>query len=495
MADDHSQRPYRSSETIARSGQARSTSSAAGSDPLAELARLIGQTDPFGDLGKEPRRAPATAPAAAPAAIDWSAPPPQSFAPHQPAPPVAPSAYPPQAAPPFNPPQYEPGTYDNAGYDQAYAQPPAGDLYQVEQEVPAYLTQRGAAAGYDQHGYASGHQGHDGHDGYDDAPPRRRLGVLAIAGIFALAVVGTAGAFGYRAVFGGTGTRVPPPVIKADTAPSKIVPENAAKDSTKVITERVNGAGEKIVSREEKPVDIKDKIATPLYPPVTGQGGTALASAGNGIIDTEPRKVHTIVIRPDQPLVADAASMRAAPPPQQGSPVAMPEPQQPRAAAPPLAPARASTAAPPSAPEPPQRAAQAAPRAPAPPPAHSANAPLSLNPDAAPASRAPTRVASSAPTSLAAAPSANPAHAAKGGYAVQVTSQRSEAEAQAAFRSLQGKYAGQLGGKAMFIHKVELGAKGTYYRAMVGPFATQAEASQLCSGLKSAGGSCLVQRN
>ena len=121
--------------------------------------------------------------------------------------------------------------------------------------------------------------------------------------------------------------------------------------------------------------------------------------------------------------------------------------------------------------------------------------PLSLNPDAAPASRAPTRVASSAPTSLAAAPSANPAHAAKGGYAVQVTSQRSEAEAQAAFRSLQGKYAGQLGGKAMFIHKVELGAKGTYYRAMVGPFATQAEASQLCSGLKSAGGSCLVQRN
>jgi cell division protein FtsN len=47
----------------------------------------------------------------------------------------------------------------------------------------------------------------------------------------------------------------------------------------------------------------------------------------------------------------------------------------------------------------------------------------------------------------------------------------------------------------MFVHKVELGAKGTYYRAMVGPFASQAEASQLCSSLKSAGGNCLVQRN
>ena len=76
-----------------------------------------------------------------------------------------------------------------------------------------------------------------------------------------------------------------------------------------------------------------------------------------------------------------------------------------------------------------------------------------------------------------------------------MTSQRSEAEAQSAFRALQGKYASQLGGHSMFVHKVELGAKGTYYRAMVGPFATQAEASQLCSGLKSAGGSCLVQRN
>jgi hypothetical protein len=118
MADDHSQRPYRSSETIARSGQARSPSPASGSDPLAELARLIGQTDPFGDLGKEPRRAPAQPEPA----MDWAPPPPQAYAPQQPAPPVAPD-FPPQPA----------------GY---YAQPPSGDLYQVEAEVPAYLTQQ-----------------------------------------------------------------------------------------------------------------------------------------------------------------------------------------------------------------------------------------------------------------------------------------------------------------------------------------------------------------
>ena len=68
-----------------------------------------------------------------------------------------------------------------------------------------------------------------------------------------------------------------------------------------------------------------------------------------------------------------------------------------------------------------------------------------------------------------------------GGYAVQVSSQRSEAEAQAAFRSLQGKYPGQLGGKQPLIRKVDLGAKGIYYRAMVGPFASGGEASELCT--------------
>jgi cell division septation protein DedD len=92
-------------------------------------------------------------------------------------------------------------------------------------------------------------------------------------------------------------------------------------------------------------------------------------------------------------------------------------------------------------------------------------------------------------------PSANPASAARGAYAVQVSSQRSEAEAQSAYHALQGKYGSVLGSHSMFVHKVDLGAKGTYYRAMVGPFTSQAEASQLCSSLKSAGGSCLVQRN
>ena len=81
------------------------------------------------------------------------------------------------------------------------------------------------------------------------------------------------------------------------------------------------------------------------------------------------------------------------------------------------------------------------------------------------------------------------------GSYVQLSSQRSEAEAQAAFRSLQAKFPTQLGGRSAQIHKADLGAKGTYYRAMVGPFANAAEAGQLCASLKAAGGQCLIQRN
>jgi cell division protein FtsN len=40
-----------------------------------------------------------------------------------------------------------------------------------------------------------------------------------------------------------------------------------------------------------------------------------------------------------------------------------------------------------------------------------------------------------------------------------------------------------------------LGAKGIYYRAMVGPFVSAKQANELCSRLKAAGGSCIIQKN
>jgi hypothetical protein len=80
-------------------------------------------------------------------------------------------------------------------------------------------------------------------------------------------------------------------------------------------------------------------------------------------------------------------------------------------------------------------------------------------------------------------------------YAVQVTSERSQNRAQAAFRSLQAKYPSLLSGREPIIRRADLGAAGIYYRALVGPFASAEKAAKLCNGLKAAGGDCVVQKN
>lgn len=82
-----------------------------------------------------------------------------------------------------------------------------------------------------------------------------------------------------------------------------------------------------------------------------------------------------------------------------------------------------------------------------------------------------------------------------GGYSVQVTSQRSEAAAQAEFRALRSKFPTQLGGHEPLIRRADLGDKGVYYRALVGPFASMEQAANMCGALKAAGGTCVVQRN
>jgi cell division septation protein DedD len=143
----------------------------------------------------------------------------------------------------------------------------------------------------------------------------------------------------------------------------------------------------------------------------------------------------------------------------------------------------------------PSPAAAPAPAAPRSPPTSanaSANAPLSLVPQGnqpAPAAEPRTRVANISPAQSA--PSAG-----GGGYLVQVSSQKSEADAQASYRALQGKYPGVLGSQTSLVKRVDLGEKGVYYRAFAGPFSSADQATQVCSSLKAAGGpQCLIQRN
>jgi hypothetical protein len=478
MADDQSQRPYRASEPP----PARGTGKTPGSDPLAELARLIGQTDPFGEYGREVARR--SSPSQSAARADWNQPLGTPYTAQyggdvrapEPAPRYTGDSHHVSPAPPASP--FLPQDYGSQNYDRQSYEPqplPGGtDDYEAEQGSSRFPLGQSEQDFY--------HEASAVEDEYyeDVQPSRRRVVVMAIAGVAALAVIGTAGAFGYRALVGSSGPAKPPPVIKADATPNKIVPATTGKDTqpNKLITERVNerGQNEKLVSREEQPIDRPTAVAL-------SQSGSAL---GSGVVGSEPKKVRTIAIHPDQ-AVADAApsSMSAAAAPARPAPAPAP-----RVAAAPPRPAPETTADAeenaPAAPTRPAPSRQAAPAA--------SNAPLSLNPNGAPSRAAP---APAAPARTAAVAPQAPAAAATGGSGsyVQVSSQRSESEAQAAFRSLQAKFPDQLGGRQPSIHKADLGAKGTYYRAMVGPFANASEASQLCSSLKAAGGQCLVQRN
>jgi cell division septation protein DedD len=82
-----------------------------------------------------------------------------------------------------------------------------------------------------------------------------------------------------------------------------------------------------------------------------------------------------------------------------------------------------------------------------------------------------------------------------GGYVVQVSAERSDAKAQVSFKTLQSRFPDVLGGRSPLIRRVELGEKGIFYRAQIGPFDTIEKAKQLCARLKSAGGHCMVQKN
>jgi len=133
------------------------------------------------------------------------------------------------------------------------------------------------------------------------------------------------------------------------------------------------------------------------------------------------------------------------------------------------------------------------------PAAAQSNAPLSLSPQVASAEASarpafpPPPKPAAAPTRVAAVPPAT--EVASGAYTVQISSQRSETEAQASFRSLQAKFPSLLSDRQPIIRRADLGDKGIYFRAMVGPFASADQATQFCGSLKSAGGQCVVQRN
>jgi hypothetical protein len=90
----------------------------------------------------------------------------------------------------------------------------------------------------------------------------------------------------------------------------------------------------------------------------------------------------------------------------------------------------------------------------------------------------------------AAAPTASTGGAGATAY-VQLSSQRSEGEAQASLRNAQSKWSGLLEGNQLEIQRADLGQKGIYYRVRL-PASSLQDATSICASIKANGGECFA---
>ncbi len=75
---------------------------------------------------------------------------------------------------------------------------------------------------------------------------------------------------------------------------------------------------------------------------------------------------------------------------------------------------------------------------------------------------------------------------------IQISASTAREEAIAALKAAQSKYPDVLRGQESQVREKKLADKTALFAAQFGPFASRAEAAELCQRLKSAGGSCYV---
>jgi SPOR domain len=316
------------------------------------------------------------------------------------------------------------------GYDAPPELPPAPQL-------PVDLSELQQAFERDEH--RPDDQAHDIDDlpyaakaGYRNGVPRvRRRSLTLLLAICGIALIGPAWEFGYRNMFGGAALTTVEAINEPNRiAPAPSQPQAEGSGNARQAGATITGSVDNMVSREAQPT-------TTVGPPKTAPRGSSSRAisppiaAGQALVNqptppdalaTDPSGSHSTV---------DAASQRA----EKSSAVEVTAALNPE---------------------------------------HLAGAPIAATANS---------TAAITPPALG------------GGYAVQVTSGRSENRAHTAFRSLQAKYPNQLNGREPIIRRADLGAAGIYYRALVGPFASVEKAAKLCNGLKAAGGDCIIQKN
>ncbi|RCW24728.1 sporulation related protein [Ciceribacter lividus] len=382
---------------------------------------------------------------------------------------------------------------------------------------------------------------------YDEPRPSRgRLLAASAAGVLVLLAGGGLYAWmtGSDSVVLGSGE---PVVIVADKEPVKVVPEDkggkTVPNQDKAVYDRVAGAAVEdpkqpsLISSSEEPVDVVQKTLIPETLPLEGENepdamptpvgetedprllpsdqpaNQQAAGSTSDPVTIAPRKVRTMIVRPDGTLVAqeveqpttEAAAPSAPVAPALAPPTTAPAEQASAAPATPTDTASPQTVAEPAAPATAQPANAGA-TTPAAETAAVPAEPARVETAAAPAVSAPVPTARPAeqpvnivstvtergnvkPVETETASSSVPA----GSYVIQIASLPSEADAQKSYKNLSAKFGNVIGGRAYEIKKAEIAGKGTYYRLrIVG--GSKDEAVALCERYRAAGGTCLVAK-
>jgi hypothetical protein len=257
---------------------------------------------------------------------------------------------------------------------------------------------------------------------------------------------------------------------------------------------------------------------TPILTAANGPERVAPQDAGGNTVPYQGFKIYEQPAPPDDSAEAPAAQSKPAPAAPKPAPAPVKTAAAPPAAKPVAAPPAAKPAAPaPAAPSkteaktetkteaaPKSMAAliqqansepvKPAPAAKTPPPVvkpAAATPPIGGQATGAPRSLVTPQVAAATPPP-AMAKSAAPA--ASGGYVLQIGAYKSQADAEAAWKTYQAKHAALLTGYSDNVQQADLGEKGTWYRLRVGGFADKEVATALCDRLKADGGACILGR-
>ncbi|WP_172982662.1 SPOR domain-containing protein [Phyllobacterium sp. SYP-B3895] len=370
---------------------------------------------------------------------------------------------------------------------------------------------------------------------YGEKQAKRRSSLFVPGVAAAVVLVAVAGAVAYKWTGGAGGD---PVVIMADKTPIKVQPETTStaivpnqdkavydKDATAAPTAPKQ---DQLVTTREDPVDLAadedaedpatDKVDARVDPAEQDTAANDQQPAAN-TNTLAPRKVQTMVVKPDGTMVASIPQNDQA---LSSGPAAAPV-DRPAAAAvandAPTAPQMADTSGDDAigdlvesndAPAAPAQAAAPEPAKPAKAPVAAKVAPkavetkkitqetvasVSAAPRNAPVvdrpADQPVDIVDRVPPKNAAGQQVASAAPAAGSYLIQIASQPNVEGAQKTYASLSQKYAGVIGGRGVDIKQAEIAGKGTFFRVRI-PAGSKADAINLCTKYKSAGGSCFV---